>query len=182
MKISLIEDDYDFRRDLGDLLRLRFPGVYIDNVESVSVFEDYFESFASNPPDVAILDVMIPWQSELDQPVRQPPSEFDPFRAGIRLLSQISDDPRTCRIPIIILSAALHSVLREETVLPTHVLTFAKPTSPEIIIEGIKALTFGRLKPNPLSVKSKIIDAVDAKPGWFGISFDIKKLKQIFTP
>lgn len=181
MKAWLIEDDYEFRKDLGDVLSPRFPSLLIENFDSVSAFETQFESLAKSPAELVILDIMIPWeQSEITRMgSSSAPLDFDPYRGGMRILQKLSDDVRTCRVPIIILSAALDSVLREGTKLPSHVIAFNKPTPTERIIETIKAITFGRLKAQPQPLHSKFAEAVEAKPGWFGITFDVKKLKSL---
>ena len=74
-------------------------------ISTESEFRNRFEEIASNPPNVAVLDVMLRW-SDLGPSVQERPDdvrEEGHFRAGLRCQRMITSDPRTTGTRVVII-------------------------------------------------------------------------------
>lgn len=89
--------------------------VVCDRIERIATeleFREKFEVIACDPPDVIILDLMIPWTSK-NRWVEPPPeiAEAGFYLAGARCEKMMASDDRTQNVPIII-----HSIIDEEEI------------------------------------------------------------------
>lgn len=97
MRLLLLEDDSLQAEWISNELGLHFPEIEILRIATESEFRNRFEEIASNPPDVAVLDVMLRW-SDLGPSVQERPDDIRQhghFRAGLRCERMITSDPRT---------------------------------------------------------------------------------------
>ncbi|MGA2742443.1 MAG: response regulator [Bryobacteraceae bacterium] len=109
LKILLVEDDHVQRSYVQQALAESL-GATVETKTCESEFVRDFESIASDPPDVAVLDIMLRWAS----PSRHgatPPADSTPYHAGLRCAQKLSGDPRTCSVKVI-----LYSVLPKEDI------------------------------------------------------------------
>jgi CheY-like chemotaxis protein len=109
LKILLVEDDYLQRSYVHQALADSL-GAAVETKTCEWEFQRDFDLIASDPPDVAVLDMMLRWAS----PSRRgatPPEDSTPYHAGLRCAQKLSDDPRTRSVRVI-----LYSVLPKEDI------------------------------------------------------------------
>lgn len=104
LKVLLVEDDYIQR---GNVRQAVENGIEAD-VETKSTeseFQRDFEVIASNPPQIAIVDVMLRWADPApDMPSAPPEVTANPEQAGLRCASMLRSDPRTSGVKVILYS------------------------------------------------------------------------------
>ncbi len=107
-KVLLLEDDYLQRTDIRDALEGRFGAEVVAKSTELE-FQNDFEQIAENPPEVAILDVMVRWTNPTRDSQFDPEIATHPEVAGLRCAEMLGTDPRTRQVKII-----LYSVLGQE--------------------------------------------------------------------
>jgi CheY-like chemotaxis protein len=146
-RVVLLEDDYIQVENLVDFFVDHYPSVDLVVVQSERDFRFRMAEFGVAPPDLFILDVMVPWtdySEELGSAVA--PSEVvegGPFGAGLRCLQLLLASPRLGRVPVIVLSVMERTVDKE---VPEHVLWLQKPvlrTRFEVVLRSVLAATDG---------------------------------------
>src|SRR5437867_1632814 len=114
MRALLVEDDTVQFEYVRDKLKPSFPGLEIVRICTESEFRKKFEKIASDPPDIAVVDVMLRWTDATSEYVPTPPeirADNGHYRAGFRCAAMLAGDERTRDIPVII-----YSVLDEDDV------------------------------------------------------------------
>jgi CheY-like chemotaxis protein len=111
--ILIVEDDPDQADFIANALRQRFPHHEVELVETESAFHERLPEFAQNPPEVAVVDVILRW-SDPDLIPRRPPDVVSGGfqKAGLRCEQLLRQNPLTARVPVIlytITSAAHHA-------------------------------------------------------------------------
>lgn len=109
LRILLLEDDYMQRDDIREALT-KALGAQVDTITTESEFQHDFDAIAGNPPDVAVLDVMVRWESP-SRNMFAPSDEVtkNPDQGGLRCARQLLDAASTKAVKII-----LYSVLPKE--------------------------------------------------------------------
>jgi DNA-binding NarL/FixJ family response regulator len=107
-KVLLLEDDYLQRRDIQAMLEEEFSAS-MRAKSSESEFRGSFEEICEEPPDIAILDVMVRWASPSREAIEIPEFAKHPEVAGLRCAELLREDPRTAGVKVI-----LYSVLSKE--------------------------------------------------------------------
>lgn len=115
--ILVIDDDSSTLRLIGYMLE---RGGF--QVELSSDGEDGLEKAFHQPPDLAIVDVMMPGLS------------------GYQVCERLRADPRTAHVPIIILTARSQPVDRKTALEAGADLHLSKPVMPDELIERVKEL------------------------------------------
>src|ERR1035438_9989837 len=102
MRILLVEDDRFEAEWAQRLLEESFPGASIDVISTEKEFRSAFPKIASSPPNVVILDMMLPWTDNegVDLVSDEPDGSF--LNAGARCLSLLRANPHTANIPAVI--------------------------------------------------------------------------------
>jgi len=125
MRILVLEDEDSIRRMISALVQAR--GFEVVGVASgVKALDEA----SQNTPDVAILDLMVP-------------GAFDGFEVCRRLRL----DPRTAKIPIIIISALDDPASREKAMAAGASTYFVKPFSAIALLKELEAVKAGRPSP-----------------------------------
>lgn len=111
LRILLLEDDHMQSEDIRHAL-VKALGAQVETKTTESEFRHDFDVIASNPPDVAVLDVMVRWAS----PSRNMPAAPDevtryPEMAGLRCARLLREAASTKAIKVI-----LYSVLPKEEI------------------------------------------------------------------
>jgi len=112
-----------------------------DFISSLSALED-------TPPDLVIMDIMIPWQhasANFIAPLQE--NNPEPLRAGIRLLEHLQKSARLRSVPVILHSALEWSDIEAFlTNRPAHVVFVHKGATPSGLLVTLRAL-LGVLSP-----------------------------------
>ena len=102
LRILLVEDDFLQRDSIRKALEQNFVGAAVDARASESEFLRDFEAIASNPPDIAVIDVMLRWANPSRDAPSPPTEPWEPQRAGLRCAQRLHDDDRTSGAKIIL--------------------------------------------------------------------------------
>ena len=106
MRILYVEDDDLQFEVVADALMRGIPAVHVINISTESEFRSSFEVIAQSPPDLIIIDLMLPWTiARPDMPAMpQDVSEGGFKSAGLRCKALLDSDNRTQDIPVIFYS------------------------------------------------------------------------------
>jgi|GEM_PF-2377186 hypothetical protein len=149
MRVVLLEDSYLDVESIANDIRRSFSDATVIHISTESEFREHVPSFAQNPPDLFVLDVMVRWADLRQDMEVSPPVDVANegyYRAGIRCQKLLAEHEVTSEIPVI-----LYSILdRGEYE--------ADIQSPKPNIIGITKSSDGRLS----AVIRSIVDASDA--------------------
>ncbi|MSQ48187.1 MAG: response regulator [Deltaproteobacteria bacterium] len=138
MKILLVEDDTLQAERIRELLEKRFR--HVDVIRDEREFCSRLDELVANPPDVAVIDVMLPW-GRYDPQHALPPREVQEGgyqRAGIRCVKRLLQREETRNITIIIYSMLEREDLtRELEELPPQVCFLTKQAELHELVESI---------------------------------------------
>jgi predicted nucleotide-binding protein len=106
MKILLLEDDHLTAENVADELRRNFSGCTVEHISTECAFRQRFATFAMNPPDVFVFDVMVRWTNPSShmEPIPDEIRNHGPFRAGLRCQNIVAENDVTKSIPVILYS------------------------------------------------------------------------------
>lgn len=183
MRILLVEDDHYIERDLISTLVGEHPNVSIDTIETEREFVESQPAIESYPPDLIILDVMLPWDYPRPDLTLPPDTDDDTFRlAGVRIYQRLRDTPCLSGIPVIFHSVfdidSLKEALGDR---PSHVLIVPKSSiSVSDILVTMRSLVphLDLTSPPPQHWWHRLFDALELKPGAFGFRVDLKKIRK----
>lgn len=132
MRILVLEDEDSIRRMISALVQARgFEVVGVANgVKAV-------DEALTNPPDVAILDLMVP-------------GAFD----GFEVCRRLRQNAVTARIPIIIISALDDEGSRKKALEAGATTYFVKPFSAIALLKELEAVKAGRPSPSQTTMKA----------------------------
>ena len=178
MRVILVEDEYLTASWIAEAVHHHYPEAEIVDIANEAQFERSFRSFELEPPDLVIMDVMLAQEPTVD--VLDPAEIHRGLRAGIRCLNRLLGSQVLGRVPVIIHTALDSSEIADELPKkPPHVVYVQKTNTLEPLHVQIPALlnALGKASaergPNVLT---RIGDALEVKPGAFGVSFDVKKV------
>lgn len=106
MRMLILEDDSDQFEFVSEQLRNLVPKPEIRRISREAEFRSKFEEIASNSPDVAIIDVMLPWsdQDRLEIMPKEIKDDGGHFRAGFRCARALLQDHRTRNVKLFLYS------------------------------------------------------------------------------
>ena len=136
LRVLLLEDDHLQRGAITNALEAELKAD-VQAKSTESEFHRDFEQIATNPPQVAVLDVMVRWANPTrdaeSEPIEIPKT---PEIAGLRCAQLLRNDPRTQSVRVIV-----YSVLGEEdikgTTIPEGVYSVVKMTDFKALIDII---------------------------------------------
>lgn len=187
MRIVLVEDDALQAREIRDFLAKNLPETSVDWLPSESAFYDALRQYESQPPDLFILDVILRWATveEVMPPVPEEVAEEGRYEAGLRCVRKLCNLTALSRVPVIIYT--VQDPPRVATTLaglPPHILYLHKsPDIGELLIHVRSLLESipGAVVSNTPSWRKTLGEAVEVKPGWLGVSVDLKAiLRRLF--
>lgn len=156
MRIIIVEDDYFESDHLESLFLREFPGVEILKIETESAFQAAYPDFLTRPPDVVILDMLLPFSHNVGSPTDQHP---DIYRAGLRCQQVLSGDPRTSNIPMVLYSVLDRADIRDVH-LPSNVSYCLKSTDELNIVRHVRSLLAAQRKLPRKAVSLPVRDCV----------------------
>ncbi|HVN04733.1 MAG TPA: hypothetical protein VMT86_09970 [Bryobacteraceae bacterium] len=137
LKILLVEDDHLQCDYVRQALTNAFEA-QVTTMTCESEFRRDFESIAADPPDVAVLDIMLRWASP-SRDANPAPEDATPYHAGLRCAKALSADPRTQDVKIV-----LYSVLPKEdfaaSLLPENAAYVVKEPDCQNLIDAVTDL------------------------------------------
>ncbi|MBK6795261.1 MAG: hypothetical protein IPG76_00250 [Acidobacteria bacterium] len=142
MRILLIEDD-DMQEDwinseLEPCFRTKVEKIYTE-----FDFRKKIDQLVSVPPDVFVIDIMLPWTEvgESDEERPHDVKEGGKFLAGFRCVKLLAEHEETRNIPVILYSAMAKGDLEDELRdLPPHVKFIPKDSIIEPLIDAIREM------------------------------------------
>lgn len=181
MNILIVEDDILQADAIEDSLRQNFNQVEVKRISSESEFREKLSSLKTKSLDVILLDVMLRW-AEPTPEMKEPPLEVEQqgfYRGGMRCLNLLLASPETRSIPVIVYSVlGRDDVNSEIDQVPPHVLFLQKDSDEQRLVRHIRSLLQGvpEAKTESSSLRERLWESIQAKPGWLGFSLDLKKL------
>ena len=139
LRILLLEDDFLQRDSIRKALEQNFEGAVVDTEASESEFHRNFEAIASNPPDIAVLDVMLRWANPSPDAPSPPTEAWEPQQAGLRCARLLKQDLRTSRVSVI-LYTAFNPLNFCDLELPTGAIWLTKELSLDQLIECVRSI------------------------------------------
>jgi DNA-binding NarL/FixJ family response regulator len=139
LRILLVEDDFLQRDSIRKALEQNFEGAVVDTKVSESEFLRDFEATACNPPDIAVIDVMLRWANPSRDAPMPPPEPWEPQRAGLRCAQRVHDDGRTSGAKII-LYTVFDRVNMDDVQPPEGAIWLTKELSFQELIDTVKGL------------------------------------------
>lgn len=132
MRILVLEDEDSIRRMISALVQARgFEVIGVANgVKAV-------DEALTRPPDVAILDLMVP-------------GAFD----GFEVCRRLRQSPPTSKIPIIIISALDDEGSRKKAMEAGATTYFVKPFSAIALLKELEAVKAGKPSPSQMNMKA----------------------------
>jgi DNA-binding NarL/FixJ family response regulator len=111
LRVLLLEDDHMQREDIRQAL-IQELGAQVETKTTESECRNDFDVIAANPPDVAVLDVMVRWAGpSRNMPVAPDEVTRNPEQAGLRCARLLREATSTKAVKII-----LYSVLPKEEI------------------------------------------------------------------
>jgi len=110
MRLLIVEDDYLQADRLRGVLRDHYPGAEVNRIRTEHEFMERMGELRKNPPDIALLDIMVRWTDPADN-MPEPPAEVEEegyHLAGIRCMKRLRETEETAGVPII-----LYTVLQD---------------------------------------------------------------------
>lgn len=182
MTILLVEDDQLLGDQLVSTFTGRHPNIQVQTLTTERQFREDFARLESSPPDLIVLDVMLPW--DFPRPdLTLPPDDVASggFRlAGVRLYQLLQTSSALATVPIILHSVSDSESLRQSLgARPPHVLILPKTSaSAEELLLYTRSLLpdheYGT--PPPKNWWHRLFDALELKPGVFGFRVDLKRI------
>jgi CheY-like chemotaxis protein len=105
MKILLVEDAEANR--IAKALESNLPDVKVSSITTEWAFRARFDEIANNPPDIIIMDLLLPWAApgqKVEKRVDELQEDITYF-GGLRCARMLAQDQRTSAIQIILYSA-----------------------------------------------------------------------------
>lgn len=145
MRILLVEDDHLQSGPILERLTKEFPDALVTHLRTECDFRDEMPKLEMDPPDVAIVDVMLPWTRPRAAMVPMPPDVADGGYAegGLRCARLLKSRPTTARVKIIIYSMLDPTDLKDKVAASECVL-LEKGAGLDTLIAALR-----QLKPYP---------------------------------
>jgi CheY-like chemotaxis protein len=182
MTILLVEDDDLLGAELVSTFTNKHPNIQVRRLSIERAFREELAELERSPPDLIIMDVMLPW--DFPRPdVTLPPDDVvsGGFRiAGVRLYELLQRSSALAAIPVIFHSVSDTGLLRQSLgARPPHVLILPKTSaSAEELLLYTRSLLpehdYG--VPPPKNWWHRLFDALELKPGAFGFRVDLKRI------
>lgn len=140
MHILLIEDDYMQGDWITSQLERRFR-TKLEKIFSESDFRQKLNQIVSSPPDVFVIDMMLPW-AEVGEYVERPVEVRlgGRFDAGFRCVEMLAKHENTKEIPVILYSAIATGDLPDKLRNFPHVRFVPKDSDIDLLVDAIREL------------------------------------------
>lgn len=140
MKIVLVEDDHNQRSEIKKALESRYPDSVVETYPTESAFLSAVPGMATNPPDIAIVDMMVKWTNP-GPDMTLPPPTADFLDAGFRCVDELHRAYPD--IPVVLYTVLDRSDLDPSKVdrLPKRVRYVSKRSHVDAFYDAIEALT-----------------------------------------
>jgi PleD family two-component response regulator len=104
LKVLLVEDDHIQRANVRQAIENALDAE-VATISTESEFHRDFERIAANPPQIAVVDVMLRWANPAsDMPLAPAEVSSNPEQAGLRCASLLRNDERTNGVEVILYS------------------------------------------------------------------------------
>ncbi len=104
MEIIVVEDDNSQFKELKENLQREFHSADIERITTASEFREKLKRLGEHRPDIVLIDVMIPWQTNTEELLSAPPevlkSEYR--NLGVLCAQWLVQGSKTAKIPIIL--------------------------------------------------------------------------------
>lgn len=179
MRVVVVEDDSLQAESIAEALQRSFRDLRTELISTECEFRARVDALRSDPPDVFLMDVMLRWTDPTPDRL-PPPTDVEQegfFRGGLRCLQMILDAPEMNKIPVVVYSVLdREDVAREISAMPRHVLFLRKDSDERRLVMEIRSLLQGLPEVGAEGWQRRLWESMEAKPGWFGFSLDLKRL------
>ncbi|MGH3925606.1 MAG: hypothetical protein ACRDTT_22575 [Pseudonocardiaceae bacterium] len=141
--IVIVEDDHLQEGPLQEYLTRTISGADIETIGTELDFRNRLPALRERVPDLVIMDVMLRWAFPAPDAV-PPPEDVATagyYRAGLRCARLLADDPRLCRVPVVLYTILERSDLeRDGEVLPANSTFVGKNAELEALSRKVRSL------------------------------------------
>jgi CheY-like chemotaxis protein len=143
MRILLIEDDDEQARFSAEVLKERLPATTVEVIPTESAFRAALPRLVGEPPDIAIIDVMLRWADPSPNVPPRPPdvTRQGLYRAGLRVQKMLEQNETTRHVPVILYTALdPTSLQRELSECPPNVTCLSKRSDPQDLVRLVRSM------------------------------------------
>lgn len=180
LRVLIIEDDPIYADMLQLTLKREFRDVETRLITSEKQFREDFQEIESYRPDLVFLDILLRWSNARLEAIRPSSAGSHGFyRSGLRCLRSMQESNELREIPVIIHSILTRDDLKDElNQLPVNVFFFDKNRTTLELLPFVHSVAtrLPEENPNKTSISSKVVEAAEIKPSWFGIGINLKSL------
>lgn len=143
LKILMVEDDPVQIEVMEEALRRGLKEARIDLIRTEHEFCSRLEKIAANPPDVAVIDVMLRWTDPSPDLPKPPPEVVagGHYKAGVRCQALLGSRPDTRKIPVILYTVLEQDDFKEHPIEGQRVERLSKESDSDSLINAILTLT-----------------------------------------
>jgi CheY-like chemotaxis protein len=180
--VLLIDDNPSFLSAELSQIRSLVGGVEISLIERAEEVETKISTLAENMPQVIVLDLLMPTQSNFNHFESLPDRAFDSYSVGFALIHLFRSSAVWKDTPIVICSALGEVQDLLEIQIPesfrSNIFICGKHESGSRLALLVASLISVKVSIHPAarSWAAAILDTLELKPGVFGLKVDLKKL------
>lgn len=143
LRILMVEDDPVQIEVMEEALRRGLREASIDLIRTEHEFCSKLEKIAANPPDVAVIDVMLRWTDPSPDLPKPPPEVIKEghYKAGVRCQALLGSRPDTRKIPVILYTVLEQDDFKEQTIEGQRVERLSKESDSNSLIDAVLKLT-----------------------------------------
>ncbi len=142
-RFVVVEDDEMQVDYIKELLSGEYPEALIEEIHTEHEFYEAITGWVANPPDMIIMDVMVPW-TEPSPNMPRPPRDVEAegfYRAGLRCQARLRSTPELTTVPIILYTVLDEKDLeRELSILSHKVVHVVKDSDGRALLQQVAAL------------------------------------------
>src|SRR5580658_739117 len=148
--IVLLEDDPDWESQARAALEWAFAEtLQLELIETESQFVEELENgaFVRRPPDLFVIDVMLPWDipGPRMRPAPKGVSEDGFYRAGVRCQRRLAEISGLAQVPVVFWTiVAQDDIFRDILKWPPNVIYLLKEPDPRHLVETVRRATGNR--------------------------------------
>jgi DNA-binding NarL/FixJ family response regulator len=181
VRILIVEDDPWQMDAIVASLAQSFPTAELLQLSTEREFCTAFDDLRLSPPDLVLMDVMLRW-TKPSRHIAEPPEGVRSGgfrRAGFRCVARLQDAGETAHVPVVLYSVVDRADIQDDLRhTPSHVIYLHKDGDDKQLVRHLRSVLAGTgtVEGRRSSWAARVWDSIEAKPGWLGVTIDLKRL------